>query len=133
MSHQVDEHQEDLNPAQRAVRERGFLTSGFSTVLQMPTGSGKTWLAEQAIAATLKGGARAIYLTPLRALANELVKRWSSRFEGFEVGIFTGEYGHRQAYPIPFERARLLIMTPERLDACMRHWRSHWCWFPEVA
>ena len=23
-------------------------------------------------------------------------------------------------------------MTPERLDACTRNWRSHWCWFPEV-
>ena len=78
----------------------GFLTSGFSTVLQMPTGAGKTWLAEQAIAAALQSGARAIYLTPLRALANELVERWSKRFEGFEVGVFTGEYGKRQAYPV---------------------------------
>lgn len=122
----------ELNPAQSDVVRRGLLTSGFSLILQMPTGSGKTWLAEQAIAATLARGQRAIYLTPLRALANELVGRWNSRFAGHKVGVFTGDYGQRQAYPVPFEQARLLIMTPERLDACTRHWRSHWGWLPEV-
>ncbi|MFB3852594.1 MAG: DEAD/DEAH box helicase [Vicinamibacterales bacterium] len=122
----------ELNPAQKEVVDRGLLTTGFSSVLQMPTGAGKTWLAEQAIAATLESGARAIYLTPLRALANELVERWRARFQGYEVGVFTGEYGQKQAYPVPFERAQLLVMTPERLDACTRHWRSHWGWFPKV-
>jgi helicase len=121
-----------LNPAQREVQTRGLLDSGFACVLQMPTGAGKTWLAEQAIAAVLERGDRAIYLTPLRALANELVLRWGQLFEGFEVGVFTGEYGQRQKYPVPFEDARLLVMTPERLDACTRHWRSHWGWFPQV-
>ena len=122
----------ELNPAQQEVVHRGLLTSGFNCVLQMPTGAGKTWLAEQAILATLRNGQRAAYLTPLRALANELVDKWRQLFEGFEVGVFTGEYGQRQAYPIPFDRARLLVMTPERLDACTRHWRSHWGWLPEV-
>src|SRR5215469_5681343 len=99
----------ELNPAQKEVMERGFLTSGFNCVLQMPTGSGKTWLAENAIFATLKSGARAIYLTPLRALANELLARWQATFQGFKVGLFTGEYGRRQVYPVPFEKAELLI------------------------
>ena len=121
-----------LNPCQQEVVDRGFLTSGFSTVLQMPTGAGKTWLAELAIENALRLGQRAIYLTPLRALANELTVRWKSRFSGAEVGVFTGEYGQKQSYPVPFDRAQLLIMTPERLDACTRHWRSHWGWFPQV-
>jgi helicase len=126
MIRKADATEANLNPGQRAVMDRGFLTTGFNTVLQMPTGAGKTWLAEQAIAVVLQSGARAIYLTPLRALANELVEGWSKRFEGFGVGVFTGEYGQRQPYPVPFERSQLLIMTPERLDACMRNWRSHW-------
>src|SRR5687768_4656589 len=82
-----------LNPAQQKVVSGGLLTSGFNCVLQMSTGAGKTWLAEQAIAAVLDGGARAIYLTPLRALANELVERWRRRFKGHEVGVFTGDFG----------------------------------------
>ena len=122
-----------LNPAQQEVQARCLLETGFACVLQMPTGSGKTWLAEQAIARVLERGERAIYLTPLRALANELVQRWRTRFEGYEVGVFTGEYGQRQKYPVPFEDAQLLVMTPERLDACTRHWRSHWGWFPKVS
>jgi helicase len=89
-------------------------------------------LAEQAIFSTLRSGRRAIYLTPLRALANELLERWRTTFQGFEVGVFTGEYGQRHAHPMPFEKARLLIMTPERLDACTRHWRTLWAWLPEV-
>jgi helicase len=122
----------ELNPPQQEVVSAGLLTTGFNCVLQMPTGAGKTWLAEQAIAAALDGGVRAVYLTPLRALANELVERWSARFERYKVGVFTGDFGQRRAYPVPFERARLLIMTPERLDGCTRHWRSHWGWFPDV-
>jgi helicase len=123
----------ELNSAQQEIVERGLLASGFSAVLQMPTGAGKTWLAEHAVDSVLRAGGRAVYLTPLRALANELVARWRERFSGYEVGVFTGEHGMRQPYPVPFDRARLLIMTPERLDACTRQWRTHWGWLPDVS
>jgi helicase len=122
-----------LSPPQAEVLERGLLGSGFSCVLQMPTGSGKTWLAEQAIADVLRQGQRAVYLTPLRALADELAERWQERFAPARVGVFTGDYGGAgKALPVAFADARLLVMTPERLDACTRAWRSHWHWLPEV-
>lgn len=122
-----------LNPVQSSVVDHGLLTTGFSCVLQMATGSGKTWLASQAISDVLRSGARAIYLTPLRALAEELSVRWSGRHGAEVVGIFTGDYGKNgPAFPVAFQDARLLVMTPERLDACTRHWRSHWSWIPEV-
>ncbi|SIO63309.1 helicase [Singulisphaera sp. GP187] len=122
-----------LTPPQAAILERGLIDSGFSCVLQMPTGSGKTWLAEQSIAQVLGRGRRAIYLTPLRALATELMDRWRDRFDPSPVGVFTGEYGtSKRPYPVSYYDARLLVMTPERLDACTRSWRSHWGWIPEV-
>jgi len=122
-----------LLPPQKQVVDMGLLDSGFSCVLQMPTGSGKTWLAEQAIESVLTRGARAVYLTPLRALATELMSRWQDRFTDWQVGVFTGDYGIAgRPYPIPFRRAQLMIMTPERLDACTRAWRAHWHWIPEV-
>jgi helicase len=122
-----------LNPAQQEVVEHGLLDSGFSCILQMPTGSGKTWLAALAIRKSLEAGHRAVYLSPLRALAEELATRWSLEFAGFEVGIFTGDYGSRgRDIPTPYNDSDLLIMTPERLDACTRHWRSHWSWIPKV-
>lgn len=121
------------NPAQRDVLESGLLSSGFNVVLQMPTGSGKTWLAEQAIGDVLARGGRAVYLSPIRALATELLDRWKEQFSPHQVGIFTGEYGHAGSpYPVSFDNADLLVMTPERLDACTRAWRTHWEWIPRV-
>jgi helicase len=122
-----------LNKPQFEIYESCVLDSGFNCILQMQTGSGKTWLAEQAINKTLQQGLRAIYLSPLKALADELTVRWQERFLDFQVGIFTGDYGlNGKNYPIPFRDARLLVMTPERLDACTRSWRGHWTWIPEV-
>lgn len=122
-----------MNPAQRQVVEHGLLTSGFSCILQMPTGSGKTWLSRTAIEQVVADGRRAIYLTPLRALAEELSSKWQADFGDVPVGIFTGDYGRAgRDFPVPYKDARVLIMTPERLDACTRTWRSHWSWIPEV-
>jgi len=122
-----------MNPPQLEITEAGLLTGPFSCVLNMPTGSGKTWLSQQAIRSTVEAGGRAIYLTPLRALANEVSERWSRSMDGIPVGVFTGDYGTTgKAFPVPFDKARVLVMTPERLDACTRAWRSHWNWIPEV-
>ena len=122
-----------LNPAQQEVWDHALLTSGFSCVLQMPTGSGKTWLSALAIEDSLRRGHRAIYLSPLRALAEELNTKWGESMQDTPVGIFTGDYGPQgRTNPVSYDDARLLIMTPERLDACTRNWRSHWSWIPEV-
>jgi helicase len=99
----------------------------------MPTGSGKTWLAKHAIDCTLRSAFRAIYLAPTRALASELYEKWGADDPAGTIGIFTGDFGTpERPYPLEFDAARLLIMTPERLDACVRHWRQHWNWLPEV-
>lgn len=39
----------DLNPPQRVINDHGLLRSGFSFLLQLRTGSGKTWLVELVI------------------------------------------------------------------------------------
>ena len=99
----------------------------------MATGSGKTWLAQQAISAVLARNQRAIYLAPLRALATELAEVWQRGFPERRVGIFTGDFASdAQGYPVPFTEAELLVMTPERFDYCTRAWRSHWGWIPRV-
>lgn len=122
-----------MKSTQDDVVKGGYLDGPFSCILQMPTGSGKTWLAEQAIRKTVELGGRAIYVTPLRALASEVAARWSASFPRISVGVFTGDYSQRgKPFPVPFEKARVLVMTPERLDACTRSWRSHWSWIPDV-
>lgn len=122
-----------LNPPQRDIVEMGMLHTGFNCVLQLPTGAGKTWLSEVAIELALSQGFRVVYLTPLRAQAQELLDRWKTRFPDVPVGAFTGDSAKDGKHPVPFEDARVMVMTPERLDACTRNWRTHWNWIPQVA
>lgn len=81
----------------------------------------------------LATGKRAIYLSPLRALAAELATRWQDRFAESKVRVFTGDFSRAgKPYPVPFKDAQVLVMTPERLDARTRSWRAHWSWLPDV-
>jgi len=56
-----------------------------------PTGSGKTWIAEQAIARILKKGGKSWYASPLKALSNTKYSEFSQIFGPENVGILTGD------------------------------------------
>lgn len=123
---------EGLTPPQREVVDRGLLASG-GAVLNLATGSGKTWLAERAMLESVGWGYRSVYVAPTRALADECYERWKRMHPGVAVGVYTGERTAGGRRPqLSYSRAQVLVMTPERLDACTRHWRSHWTWIPEV-
>ena len=47
------------------------LDAGRSVVVSAPTGSGKTWVAEYAIAQAASVGRRGLYTTPIKALSNQ--------------------------------------------------------------
>lgn len=67
-------------------------TDGKDTLVVAPTGSGKTFIATQAIEATLEQGLRAVYTTPLKALSNTKFTEFKARFEPkFRVGLLTGD------------------------------------------
>ncbi len=122
-----------LFPPQREVLRRGLLECERNCLLGMATGSGKTFLSEIAIEKTLSSGYRALYVTPLRAIAEQQTHRWEKRFGNWKVGIFTGETIRRSAFRPSYATTRLYVMTPERLDACLRNWRTHWSWIPDVS
>ncbi|MEZ4604661.1 MAG: DEAD/DEAH box helicase [Desulfobacterales bacterium] len=46
-------------------------------LVTVPTGAGKTWIAEQAIARTVEGGGKAWYASPLKALNNSKFSEFS--------------------------------------------------------
>jgi superfamily II RNA helicase len=56
-----------------------------------PTGSGKTWIAEKAIARIHARGGRSWYACPLKALSNAKYAEFSSIFGHQQVGILTGD------------------------------------------
>ena len=56
-----------------------------------PTGSGKTWIAEQVIRQALERGQRCWYATPLKALTNTIFSNFCDLFGKDKVGILTGD------------------------------------------
>ncbi len=56
-----------------------------------PTGSGKTWIAEKAIARIHAAGGKSWYACPLKALSNAKYAEFSGIFGRQHVGILTGD------------------------------------------
>jgi superfamily II RNA helicase len=65
-----------------------------------PTGAGKTWIAEQAIARIRKRGGKSWYASPLKALSNGKYAEFSKIFGAENVGILTGDRQENPDAPI---------------------------------
>ncbi|MGQ9462208.1 MAG: DEAD/DEAH box helicase [Candidatus Fervidibacter sp.] len=70
------------------------------TIVVAPTGSGKTWIAEQAIFRFLAEGRRSWYTTPLKALSNQKFDTFRELFGEENVGLLTGERRENSQAPI---------------------------------
>ena len=119
----------DLYPPQEDAIRAGAL-DGKNLVLASPTASGKTLVAELcALKHIVEKGGKTIYLTPLRALANEkfdefkkysqMVKKNGRRVR---MGISTGDFDSSDAW---LERYDVIITTNEKADSLLRH-RAKW-------
>lgn len=69
-------------------------------VVSAPTGSGKTWIAEQAIARALESGQNAWYASPLKALSNAKYAEFGEIFGQDRVGILTGDRKENAQAPL---------------------------------
>jgi len=65
-----------------------------------PTGSGKTWIAEEAIRSVFARGGRCWYASPLKALTNAKWVEFSDSFDPAHVGIVTGDTKENADAPI---------------------------------
>jgi superfamily II RNA helicase len=77
-------------------------------LVSAPTGSGKTWIAQEAIRARLGAGGQCWYTTPLKALSNQKFRQFQALFGEEAVGLLTGE---RRINP----RAPVVVGTTEIL------------------
>lgn len=82
------------------------LDRGRNVLVSAPTGSGKTAVADYAIARALDIGRRAIYTAPLKALSNQKYSEFRGRFG--RVGLLTGDNSIDPGAPI-------VVMTTEVL------------------
>jgi len=119
----------ELYPPQEAAIRAGAL-EGRNIVLASPTASGKTLVAILcAMKHVLERGGKALYLTPLRALANEKYEEFK-RFERVlkpdgspvRVAISTGDYDSPELH---LAGADIIVTTNEKADSLLRH-RSPW-------
>ena len=119
----------ELYPTQEEAIKAGAL-EGRNLVLASPTASGKTLVAEFcALKHVLERNGKTVYLTPLRALANEkfdefkkyaaIRKRDGKRVS---IGISTGDFDSSDPW---LERYDIIITTNEKADSLLRH-RAKW-------
>lgn len=111
-----------LTPIQEKAILAGLLQKQ-SLLICAPTASGKTLIATMAIANSIANG-KAIYLVPLKALANEKYKEYLALFKDteYKVTIATGDIDSDSPYLANYN---LLILTTEKLDSLLRH-RVSW-------
>ncbi|HET6794349.1 MAG TPA: DEAD/DEAH box helicase [Acidimicrobiales bacterium] len=95
-----------LDPFQE--RALDALDEGRSVLVAAPTGSGKTVVAEYAVARALTEGAKAFYTTPLKALSNQKYGDLVRRHGPADVGLLTGDNAVNGDAPI-------VVMTTEVL------------------
>jgi len=90
------------------VRALDALDAGRSVLVAAPTGSGKTVVAEYAVAKALAEGGKTFYTTPLKALSNQKFGDLSRRFGPERVGLLTGDNSISGDAPV-------VVMTTEVL------------------
>jgi helicase len=107
-----------LNPVQEKAIHAGLLDNK-SQLICAPTASGKTLVATMAIANTL-GKGKAIYIVPLKALANEKFNEYQELLKPttFKVIQSTGDIDSDSPYLANYD---LIILTSEKLDSLLRH------------
>ena len=102
----LSRHSFALDPFQVAAFD--LLDEGKSVLVAAPTGSGKTLIAEYAVARALGAGARAIYTTPLKALSNQKYADFAAEYGPARVGLLTGDVSRNGD-------AEVVVMTTEVL------------------
>ena len=95
-----------LDPFQSSALDA--LDAGRSVLVAAPTGSGKTLVAEYAIACALAAGTKAFYTTPLKALSNQKYGDFVRAYGADRVGLLTGDNAINGDAPV-------VVMTTEVL------------------
>ncbi len=76
------------------------LMKRFDCLVTAPTGSGKTWIAEQAVETAIKKGNKVWYGTPLKALTNTIYAAFVDKFGQTNIGILTGDIKENPDAPV---------------------------------
>ena len=113
----------EIWPSQRTAIKSG-LFDAENAIISMPTGAGKTRTAEMAMVHTMAQDptAKCVYVAPYRALVAELEDNFLNIFAdlGLRISAFDGAFEDDPLQRGPDDYARIIIMTPEKLDLLLR-------------
>ena len=98
----------DYQPDVFQVAAMDSLDEGASVLVAAPTGSGKTLIAEYAIAMARARGLRAFYTAPIKALSNQKFRDFRVLYGADHVGLVTGDNSVNPDAPV-------VVMTTEVL------------------
>jgi len=117
-----------LRPCQEKAIKAGLL-KGSNLLVCTPTASGKTLIAELVmLKSIIESRGKAIYIVPLKALANEKYKDFKKKYGHLcKIAMAIGDLDSKDAYLKDFD---LIICTSEKLDSLIRH---HTPWLKDVA
>lgn len=112
-----------LMPCQEKAVNAGLL-DGKSLLVCTPTASGKTLTAELVAAKNIvEGKGKAIYIVPLKALANEKYREFKKRYGHFlRIALSIGDLDRAESHLANYD---LIVCTAEKLDSLIRH-HSPW-------
>ncbi|MBI3033810.1 DEAD/DEAH box helicase [Candidatus Woesearchaeota archaeon] len=116
----LDSEIKELRPAQEKAIAAGLL-DGENVLVCTPTSSGKTLIAElAAVSAILGRNRKAVYIVPLKALANEKYNDFKARYGSFlKIALSIGDLDSADPYLAEYD---LIITVSEKLDSLIRHY-----------
>jgi helicase len=112
----------ELRPSQTKSIKLG-LFEDKNLLVCTPTGSGKTLVGELAILNSLYHNiGKAVYIVPLKALANEKYREFKERYPDLKIAISIGDVDSSEPQLANYD---LILCTSEKLDSLLRH-KASW-------
>lgn len=101
---------------------KGVLENNRGFIIQMPTSSGKTLIAELSILQQVGKNKKCLYIAPFRSLVNEVENSLSSHLSklGYVVSSLSGSYELDELDEFWLREADVLVATPEKVDFLIR-------------
>jgi len=114
----VNQGIKELTPPQEKSILLGLL-DGKNLVVSSPTASGKTLIAEIAIINNyFKTKKKAIYLCPMKSLANEKYESFTKKYSFLKTALSIGDFDKVDAYLQDYD---VIITSNEKMDSLLRH------------
>src|SRR5262245_977228 len=122
--------QASLFPPQAALLDLGFPDTAPSWLIRVPTGGGKTRIAEEALLTAVSAGQYGVYIAPLRAILAERAADWRARLPDLNPLLLSSDIRSGKINPKPNEL--LILSTTEKFNSLLLRWRYHQHWIGRI-